>query len=222
VTPASVSAAGWDRVAQFYALQARWEVPALEVSVALADVTPIDRVLDAACGTGLWSRTLLASGAQPARLTGVDQSRKMLERASAVGSLEPVQAPLHALPFPDASFDVVALSYALHLLSHQDVAAALHELARVLAPDGRIVAVTPCEASGPLGRMISCAARIASDTRWRALGGLRPMDPAPALDATGFRVDHSERIHRGYPSWCVRARPVSARSTIEPMVGGAS
>jgi SAM-dependent methyltransferase len=47
------------------------------------------------------------------------------------------------LPFADGFFDRVL---AIHVLEHlPDLPAALEEVARVLAPDGRFVAVIPCE-----------------------------------------------------------------------------
>lgn len=76
-------------------------------------------VLDIPCGTGRVSRTLAESGL---RLTGVDVSDAMLERAAArLADLPADERPAlqagdaEALPFADATFDAVV---SLRLLGH--------------------------------------------------------------------------------------------------------
>lgn len=64
-----------------------------------------------------------------------DQLRKNTTRADR--EVEVVQAPGESLPFPDASFDTVALT--MVLCSARDPAAVLAEAARVLRPGGRFL-----------------------------------------------------------------------------------
>lgn len=69
----------------------------------------------------------------------VDQSERMVELASTRG-LDARVGDVQALPLPDESFDTVVAAWMLYHVP--DVDQALRELARVLAPGGRLVANT--------------------------------------------------------------------------------
>jgi SAM-dependent methyltransferase len=96
---------------------------------------PAGRALDAACGTGRHARRLLELGHT---VSGVDLTPEMLERARiSVPQATFAVADLRQLPFADASFEVVVCGLALAHLPSLD--GAVGELARVLAPGGRLV-----------------------------------------------------------------------------------
>ncbi len=101
---------------------------------------PVHDVLDAATGTGLALRALRSRSAD-LRLTGIDLSPGMLAVArAALPGAELVEGDATALPFADASFDLVTCVTALHLIDDGD--AALAEWVRVLRPAGRVVTAT--------------------------------------------------------------------------------
>lgn len=107
--------------------------------VGLAQLGPGQRALDVCCGTGDVALALARTGAQ---VTGLDFSPEMLAvaRRRAQASNPPVdfvQGDALALPFADAAFDAVTISYGLRNLA--DFAAGLAEMARVLRPGGRLV-----------------------------------------------------------------------------------
>jgi Methyltransferase domain len=106
------------------------------------------RVLDAGCGVGWGSKLLLESGART--VTGLDISEEALAdaRVRAPG-VELVHGDLQALPFPDASFDVVVCFEALE--HAEDVFATLDGLVRVLAPEGVLFVSSPNPAVYPEG-----------------------------------------------------------------------
>jgi len=102
------------------------------------------RGLDVGCGTG----RLLAAvhGAWPGlKLTGIDLSKPYLEEARRlIGRTARVkldEAAAEALPFADASLDLVVSSFLLHELPREIRAKAIAEMARVLKPGGLIVIV---------------------------------------------------------------------------------
>ncbi|MFI7552371.1 demethylmenaquinone methyltransferase [Micromonospora sediminimaris] len=110
---------------------------------AALDLRPGDRVLDVGAGTGVSTEELAQSGAYA---VGADLSLGMLY----AGKRTRPQVPLLAgdalrLPFADASFDAVTISFALRNVNDTD--AALAELARVTRPGGRLVI---CEFSTPV------------------------------------------------------------------------
>jgi demethylmenaquinone methyltransferase / 2-methoxy-6-polyprenyl-1,4-benzoquinol methylase len=90
-------------------------------------------VLDVATGTGLVAAELLRRGFA---VTGVDQSAEMLARArERFGTrVDLVETSAEALPFEDASFDHLTVTYLLRYVA--DPAATLAELARVVRPGG--------------------------------------------------------------------------------------
>lgn len=129
----------FDRIAPVYdamnhamtgGLDRRWRK-----ETARAVVSPGDRVLDACCGTGDLALADLHAGA--ARVTGLDFSERMLERARAKSSeVEWVQGDALALPFPDDSFDGATVGFGVRNLD--DLEAGLRELRRVLRQGGRL------------------------------------------------------------------------------------
>lgn len=110
------------------------------------------RILDAGCGDGALATALAGRGAT---MTGVDADPRMLAaaraRAEAMGlAVAFAEGDIRALPFPDASFDVVVAVTVLCFVP--DAEHAVREMARVLRPGGRMVI-------GELGRWNLWAAK---------------------------------------------------------------
>jgi SAM-dependent methyltransferase len=114
------------------------EVPIglVEIVAAVADAPS---VLDVGCGSGRLTVALARTGAA---VTGADASRAVLDRAGARAREAGVELGLvladfnDPLPFEEAAFD--AITSRLSLMVARDPVATLRELARLLAPDGRI------------------------------------------------------------------------------------
>ncbi|GIE98679.1 class I SAM-dependent methyltransferase [Paractinoplanes rishiriensis] len=91
------------------------------------------RVVDLGAGTGKLSRSLWARGLA---VTAVDPSPEMLAvLSSAVPAATAVVGSAESIPLPDASADAVLVAQAWHWV---DPVRAVPEVARVLAPGGRL------------------------------------------------------------------------------------
>ncbi len=131
--------------APFYNPTHSWTLPKRRAARLALDLKPGDRVLDLACGTGLnfpHLRELVGEGGQ---VVGVDLTPAMLDiaRKQIKGSdwknVEVREADAANLPFPDASFDKVIISFALTIIPES--LKAIEEVRRVLVPGGRFVAL---------------------------------------------------------------------------------
>jgi len=95
------------------------------------------RILDVGCGTGANLQMLANYGVAE----GVDISREALEFCRARGLSKVKLGPAEALPFEDASFDLVT---GLDVVEHlDDDVVGLSEMRRVLRPGGRALLFVP-------------------------------------------------------------------------------
>jgi len=109
------------------------------------EVSPDAVVVDVGCGTGSALRRI-AARVPDGTLIGLDPIPRMLEIARDRAGEDPNghriefrEAPAERLPLEDDSADVI---FAFDSIDHwQDKAAGLHEIRRVLRPEGRLVVV---------------------------------------------------------------------------------
>ena len=108
------------------------------------DLRPGERVLELGCGTGsMWRNVTLPDGCH---LTLTDLSTGMLAATRANTAhlnTDYAQCDAMALPYGDASFDVVIANMMLYHVP--DIRQALTEVRRVLKPEGRFFAATSGE-----------------------------------------------------------------------------
>lgn len=113
-----------------------------ECSLVLEMLGPAqgEKILDAGCGTGIFTLDYLAAGAE---VVGLDISAPMLVVAARKAAGYPfaaVQGDMLALPFADGTFDKAVSVTALEFI--EDGKKAVEELFRVTKPGGRIVVGT--------------------------------------------------------------------------------
>jgi demethylmenaquinone methyltransferase / 2-methoxy-6-polyprenyl-1,4-benzoquinol methylase len=128
----------FDRIAPVYDAMNRVMTAGLDrrwrAATAAAVVRPGDRVLDSCSGTG---DLALACARAGGRVTGLDFSERMLERARRKsGEIEWVRGDALALPFEDGSFDSATVGFGVRNLA--DLELGLSELRRVLREGGRL------------------------------------------------------------------------------------
>ncbi|MDX8048487.1 class I SAM-dependent methyltransferase [Lentzea sp. BCCO 10_0798] len=165
--------------------------------VDLADIGAGDEVLDVGCGPGYLTALAARAGG---RAVGVDVSEPMIaeaRRRRAGGNCSFQVGRAEALDLPDASFDVVVSSLALHHIPEQSRATAFAEMFRVLRPGGRVLIA---DFRPPKGHLATHLVGAAAGEAMRD----NPVERiAPMLGDAGFDVAATTKV-----SWflhCVRA-----------------
>lgn len=117
-----------------------------ERMLAPAQLREGEAVLDVGCGTGTLAIAARRHVGARGMVRGIDPSPDMIARAErkarrrgaavafSVGIVE-------ALPFPDASFDVILSTLMLHHLPRAAREQGMREVRRVLKPGGRVLAI---------------------------------------------------------------------------------
>lgn len=125
------------------------EAEGMRQLIAAVAPQPASHILDVACGPGIVACALAPLAAT---VTGADLTPAMLAQARARQEREGLAnlswhiADATALPFADASFDIVVTRYSFHHIA--DPGRALLEMRRVCRPGGRIVVVDATPSPG--------------------------------------------------------------------------
>ena len=152
---------------------------------------PGERVLEVGVGTGL----SLPMYPDSVRITGIDLSSEMLERARArvarrrLGNVEGLlEMDAEKMDFADASFDKVVAMYVVSVTDRP--AQLLHELQRVCRPGGDIFIVNHVRSDNPLGGAVEKSlARFANQL------GFHPDFELKSLVNGSYRVEHVSSIN---------------------------
>jgi ubiquinone/menaquinone biosynthesis C-methylase UbiE len=187
------------RVYDLWSLFYGWIVEPLErrprmIGLQRAGIQSHDRVLEVAVGTGTAFVEILRKLDKANVAYGVDLSPRMLaktrRRASRAGytNVDLREADARALPFPDASFDVLYNAYMLDLVPSDEIPGVLAEFKRVLKPGGRLMIVSMSKRAGD---RLTLWERIylRLPARWGAYitGGCRPVLLEGLVRQAGFR-----------------------------------
>ena len=165
-----------------------------EVILELLKSAHGESILDAGCGTGIFTLDFLAAGA---RVVGLEISLPMLAGASEKTSgypFEKVQGDMLDLPFENDGFDKVVSVTALEFIA--DAAGAVNELFRVAKPGGRIVVAT-LNSLSPWGarrkaKTESGERHILENAFFRSPNELRALMPYPCVIKTAIHFNKDD------------------------------
>jgi ubiquinone/menaquinone biosynthesis C-methylase UbiE len=160
------------------------------------------RVLDVACGPGIVVEALARFALE---VVGCDITPAMLDKARqrcAAAGLSNVRftpGRAEALPFDDASFDVVVSRSAVHHFS--EPTAAFREMARVVKPRGRVITVDVQSSETPADAALHNALEILRDPSHVRM--LPKSELQRALAESGLALESSINWtnHREFHEW---------------------
>lgn len=214
----------YDRIGRLQDTQSFYEDRAVAEMVRHADFGRARRVFELGCGTGRLAERLLAEHLPgTATYRGVDLSPRMVEIARerlrpwatrAEVALTDGDPPANE---PSGAYDRFVSAYVLDLLPESEIEAVLDEAHRILAPGGRLALVSLTTGTGPFSRLVARAWSRIHALRPTLLGGCRPVELRPRLDARRWKLLHHARLASfGVPSEVVvaerREEPGGARS----------
>ena len=184
-----------------------------------AGLTPGNRVLDVAIGTGLVARAAMEILGNDGEITGIDLSMGMLAEARKALPIGLVQGLAEGLPFADNSVDFVTMGYALRHVA--DLETTFGEYRRVLKPGGTLLIL---ELSRPAGnttvyrmtrfymqRVVPLIARLGPGGRdskklmeyfWDTIDQcVPPATILQALDSSGFVSSRRDVLHQVFSEY---------------------
>jgi len=171
------------------------------VLLAAAGVRRGDRVLDVGCGPGTFARMLAAATGPEGSVVGIDAAPEMTEyasrRARRLTNCRFQPGAAQSIPFPDAAFDVVVSSLAMHHVPEQERGRAVREMLRVLRPGGTLLLADYRPGEGMLSRLHASLGPVRAMQR-----RVSPLEPLVA-DA-GF----TELVPGDAPPWLHYVRAV--------------
>lgn len=181
---------------------------ALAMIVGAGRPKATDEAIDLACGGGLIA---CAFAPHVRHVTGIDLTPAMLERARVYAAEKGLTntsweaGDVRALPYPGASFDIVATRFSFH--HFQDPAGALREMARLCRPGGRVVLVDMYASEDPAKAAAWNRLEVMRDpSHVRALslselGALFPAAGLPAPEITLYEQhsDVASLLARSFP-----------------------
>ena len=182
---------------------------------AVAEAAP-RRVLEVGGGEGELAERI--RGELGAEVIAIDQSERMVEIQRSKG-VDARVGDVEELPFADGEFDVVVAAWMLYHVS--DLDRALADIARVLKPGGRLVAVT--NATDHLQELWDLAGRETSLRRFtfRSENGeeslRRHFVSVTRRDARGWTTLDEEAVRRFGASWADLGSLVTAGPFDEPL-----
>jgi ubiquinone/menaquinone biosynthesis C-methylase UbiE len=189
----AASSGYFDAVADRYETNWRWRRILRQQSLTFAalELRADDRLLDIGCGTGA---ALRETAPLVARAVGLDLSPGMIDEARRLATdlpnVEFAVGDAERLPFADGEFTAVLCSSSIH--HYPQPGKAVPEMARVLAPGGRI-AIGDANPEQLIVRLVD---RHLKRTEPGHLGFVHANELVRLLGEAGFEQISLRRLHR--------------------------
>lgn len=186
--------ATYDRISRWYnLLDGTWEKGARDLGLRKLDVQEGERVLEIGFGPGQDLLLLAQSAGERGRVYGVDLSPGMVRVARAKSeSVGPGRRPAltrgdaQYLPFEDAKFDAIFMSFTLELFDTPDIPDVLAQCRRVLQSQGGRMCIVSLSKEGRSTWMRQLYEW--GHDRFPNLLDCRPIFVRTALEAMGFKI----------------------------------
>ena len=211
LTPAE-AARVYDRIGRLQDWQAFYEGPAVTDLIAQARLGTATALFELGCGTGALAARLLAEHLPPeATYLGVDVSPHMVrlsrERLQRWAGRARVLMTDGSLPLPgaDGAYSHLLSVYVFDLFSEEYARALLLEAARLLEPGGRLCLVSLTDGDSRAARLVCRAWSLLWERVPALLGGCRPVDLVPLLEA-GWVTEHRALVE----TWGVASQVIVA------------
>jgi len=153
------------------------------------------QILDAGCGTGVFTIDILQAGAH---VVGLELSLPMIRYAGRKATFDRIQGDMLYLPFKDNCFDKTVSVTAIDFI--ENAAAAVNELIRVTRRGGRIVVATlnSCSTWAERRRKEAETGRnpLFKNVFFRTPEALKALAPYPGILKSAIYFNEDEDINR--------------------------
>jgi demethylmenaquinone methyltransferase/2-methoxy-6-polyprenyl-1,4-benzoquinol methylase len=207
----------YDTISQLAALAVGGDARFHQLPLQGLSLTRQSKILDLCCGSAQATQYLVRYSD---RVTGLDASPKSIQRARHnVAQADYIEAFAEDIPLPEAQFDLVYTSVALHEMESSQLRQILAEVYRVLKPGGTFAFVDFHRPTNPLfwPGLAAFLWLFETETAWQLLR----TDLDRWLREAGFRV-RDRTLHAGGSLQVVRAdKPEAGTRESEPPHEGA-